>query len=52
MMCDTCKVRPAECGSAFCKSCGRWEVLTDCFGVAGALLLLCGLALAVRMCGG
>jgi hypothetical protein len=52
MMCDTCKCRPVAHGSVLCDKCNRWEVVTDCFGIAGALLLLCGLALAVRMCGG
>ena len=47
MMCDICKVRPATRGSAFCESCYRWEVVSDCVGVAamllgiGALILLC-----------
>lgn len=38
MMCETCKVRPAEPGSVFCRQCGRWEVWADMAGVAALVL--------------
>lgn len=49
MMCDTCKVRPSARGSAFCESCGRWEVVSDCVGVAGMLLAIGALLLVCEV---